>query len=167
MAMSMKDLLGAMSRTASFENLPKDTRSLAIVTHDYLNLSLSMGFHYVILDAYLSNHPFNNYISFSFKGGAAELRKRELRVTLVGKILRQLGFEVKKTKDFLKARIKADSAETLAEKLNIIGRMLGVTRLLDMALTSEEVVEEYLERFFRQDYSLEPPGQPQATKSCA
>ena len=166
-AMSMKDLLGAISRTASFESVPKDTRSLAIVTPDYLNLSLSMGFHYVILDAYLSNHPFSNYISFSFKGGAAELRKRELRVTLVGKILQRLGFEVKMTKDFLKARIKADNAETLAEKLNTIGRMLGVTRLLDMALTSEEVVEQYLERFFRQDYSLNVEKDVQPTKSCA
>ncbi len=154
-AMSMKDLLGAMSRTTSLESAPKDTRSLAVVTKDYLNLSLSMGFHYVILDAYLSSHPFNNYISFSFKGGAAELRKRELRVTLVGRILQRLGFEVKKTRDFLKARIKADTAETLAKKLNTIGRMLGVTRLLDIAMSSEETVEQYLERFFNQDYSLE------------
>ncbi len=165
--MGMKDLLGAMSRTASFENIPQDTRSLAIVTEDYLNLSLSMGFHYVILDAYLSNNPFNNYISFSFKGGAAELKKRELRVGLVGKILHRLGFEVKKTKDFLKARIKADSADSLAEKLNIIGRMLGVTRLLDVALCSEKTVEEYVERFFKEEYSYSNSEDDRSSKLCA
>ncbi len=153
--MNIKDLLGAASRMSAIETSAKDTRSLAIVTRDYLNLSLSLGFHYVILDAYLSSRPFNNYISFSFKGGAAELKKRELRVMLVAKILQQLGFEVKKTKDFLKARIKADTANVLAEKLNIIGRMLGVTRLLDIAMSSEKTVEQYLERFFEYNYSFE------------
>ena len=166
-SMGMKDLLGAMSRTDSLENVPKDTRSLAVVTHDYLNLSLSMGFHYVILDAYLSNNPFNNYISFSFKGGAAELKKRELRVAMIARILQRLGFQVKKTKDFLKARIKADSAEALSEKLNVIGRMLGVTRLLDIALCSEKTVEKYVEKFFRQEDFFGPAQEEKSSKLCA
>ena len=148
-----KDLVTAMSRTPLYSGPAEGTKSYAVVTPRYLNLSLSMGYHYVVLDCYLSDDPYNNYISLSFKGGAAEARKRNLRALLVANILKSMGFHVSLENDFLKSRIKAQPAGDLARKVNQIGRMLGYTRLLDLSLDNEEMVDEYVQKFFENDHA--------------
>lgn len=135
-------------------NQPVDTKSYAVVAPEYLNLSLSMGYHYIVLDCYLSDDAFNNYISLSFKGGAAEARKRSLRVAFVAELLRHLDFNVSTTNDFLKARLKTESARELGKKLYAIGHILGVTQLLDLAMEDESMVAKCVASFESQDYSL-------------
>ncbi len=142
-----KDMLSAMMRTSAIETQPERAKSFAVVTPEYMNLSLSMGYHYVTLDCYISDDPYNNYISMSFKGGAAETKRRQLRIMLISEILKPLGFDVRVKNDFLKARIKAESKKELSEKIRVIGRMLAVTRLLDMALKDERMVKECVDRF--------------------
>ncbi|MDR3629183.1 MAG: PEP/pyruvate-binding domain-containing protein [Desulfocapsaceae bacterium] len=153
--METKDLVSAMLRAPmSAAAQPVDTKSYAVAAPWYLNMSLSMGYHYIVLDCYLSDDAFNNYISLSFKGGAAEARKRSLRVAFVAEILKHMDFNVTTSNDFLKARLKAESAEELGKKLNTIGHMLGVTRLLDLAMEDESMVENCVARFEAHDYSL-------------
>ncbi len=108
-----------------------------------------MGYHYVALDSYLSDDPYLNHISISFKGGAANYRKRSLRILLVSKILKQAGFKTRINKDFLKARIKAEEAGTIKNCLYIVGKMLGMTRLLDLSLENENKVEYYVQEFYK------------------
>ena len=150
-----KDLFSAMLRTPMLtETQPVDTRSYAVVAPEYLNMSLSMGYHYIVLDCYVSRDDFNNYISLSFKGGAAETRKRNLRVAFVAEVLKHMDFNVLCTGDFLKARLKAESARESGKKLYTIGHLLGVTRLLDLAMEDETMVARCVERFEAHDYSL-------------
>jgi len=149
--MCIRDLFTAMSRTSTLGTESEDAKSYAVVTPEYLNLSLSMGYHYVVLDAFISDDPYNNYVSLSFKGGAAESRKRNLRALLIAAILKPLGFDVSVKNDFLKARIKAESSKELSKKINVIGRMMGVTRLLDMSLENEEMVNECVSKFYAHD----------------
>jgi pyruvate,water dikinase len=106
------------------------------------------------LDCYLSDDAYNNYISLSFKGGAAEARKRSLRVAFVAQVLRHMDFNVMTSGDFLKARLKAESARELGNKLVTIGHIFGVTRLLDLAMEDEEMVDKCVARFEAHDYSL-------------
>ncbi len=146
--MNAKELLSAMTRTTALETKAEYGKSYAIVTPEFLNMSLSMGYHYVTLDCYISKDPYNNYISLSFKGGAAGAKKRHLRVLLIAEILRPLGFGVTVKNDFLKARIKAETSKELMKILYVIGRMLAVTRLLDVALEDEKMVEECAHRFY-------------------
>ncbi len=146
--MGVHDLFMAMSRTSAIEAEPEELTSYAVVTPRYLNLSLSMGYHYVVMDSYISDDPYNNYISLSFKGGAAEPRKRRLRVHLIAAILKPLGFDVVVKNDFLKARIKDESRRQLSKKIHLIGRMIGMTRQLDMSLENEEMVDEFVRRFY-------------------
>jgi pyruvate, water dikinase len=113
-----------------------------------------LGYHYIVLDGYLSEDVFNNYISLSFKGGAADTRKRSLRVAFVAEVLKHMDFNVITSGDFLKARLKAESAQEFGKKLFAIGHMLGVTRLLDLAMEDEEMVAECVARFEAHDYSL-------------
>lgn len=72
-----------------------------------------MGYHYMVLDCYLSDDAYNNYISLSFKGGATERRKRNLRAAFVAKVLQHMDFNVMTSGDFLKARLKAETAQEL------------------------------------------------------
>ncbi|GEM_PF-225335 len=138
----------AMMRTPSLENLSYDTKSFAVVTPEYLNLSLSMGYHYVALDSYLSDDPYLNHITISFKGGAADAQKRGLRILLISKILKKAGFNINIKDDFLKARIKAEDADMIEQNLFVAGKMFGMTRLLDLSLDNENTVEEYIKKFY-------------------
>jgi pyruvate,water dikinase len=150
-----KDLFSAMLRTPMHAAAqPADSRSYALVSPEYLNMSLSMGYHYIVLDCYLSDDAFNNHISLSFKGGAAEARKRSLRVTFVAEVLKYLDFNVITSNDFLKARLKAESAREFGKKLNTIGHLLGVTRLLDLAMDDEAMVKKCVARFKANDFTL-------------
>ena len=154
-AMPSRALVSAMLRTPMYSAIqPADSNSYAVVAPEYLNLSLSMGYHYIILDCYLSDDAYNNYIALSFKGGAAEAKKRSLRVAFVAKVLQNLDFNVITSGDFLKARLKAETAHELGKKLYAIGHIFGVTRLLDLAMEDEEMVEKCVARFESQDYSL-------------
>ncbi|HHL33220.1 MAG TPA: hypothetical protein ENJ30_02515 [Desulfobulbaceae bacterium] len=145
--MGARDLLSAMTRTTAFEAKPEDAKSYAVVTPEYLNLSLSMGYHYVTLDCYIAEDPYNNYITLSFKGGAADTKRRQLRVLLIAEILKPLGFDVIVKNDFLKARIKSEGREELLRIIYELGRMLAVTRLLDVALEDEKMIKECAQRF--------------------
>ncbi len=70
------------------------------------------------------------------------------RAQLITAILKPLGFDVVVKKDFLKARIKDESRRQLSEKINVIGRMIGMTRQLDMSLENEEMVDEFVRNFY-------------------
>ena len=154
-AMSSRDLMSAMLRTPLHPTtMPEGSNSYAVVAPEYLNLSLSMGYHFIVLDCYLSDDAYNNYISLSFKGGAAEASKRSLRVAFVAEVLQHMDFNVMTSGDFLKARLKAETADELGKKLYTIGHIFGVTRLLDLAMEDEEMVKRCVTKFESHDYSL-------------
>jgi pyruvate, water dikinase len=153
--MPSRDFMSAMLRTPlHMAALPTDSNSYAVVAPEYLNLSLSMGYHYIVLDCYLSDDAYNNYISLSFKGGAAEARKRSLRVAFIAEVLQHMDFNVMTSGDFLKSRLKAETAQEMGHKLYTIGHIFGVTRLLDLAMEDEEMVKKCVAKFESHDYSL-------------
>ncbi len=145
--MGARDLLSAMTRTTALESKVEDAKSYAVVTPEYLNLNLSLGYHYVTLDCYIADDPYNNYITLSFKGGAADTKRRRLRVLFIAEILQPLGFDVTVKNDFLKARIKAEDRDKLLRIIYELGRMFAVTRLLDVALKDKKMVEKCAKRF--------------------
>ena len=154
-AMSSRDLMSAMLRAPLHSTtMPEDSNSYAVVAPEYLNLSLSMGYHYIVLDCYLSDEAYNNYISLSFKGGAAGAVKRSLRIAFIAEVLQHMDFNVMTSGDFLKARLKAETGRELEQKLYTIGHIFGVTRLLDLAMEDEEMVKRCVARFESHDYSL-------------
>ena len=75
-------------------------------------------------------------------------------MAFVAEVLKHMDFNVTTSSDFLKSRLKAESAEVLGKKLNTIGHMLGVTRLLDLAMEDEAMVETCVAKFEAHDYSL-------------
>jgi pyruvate,water dikinase len=129
-------------------------KSFAIITEKYLNFNSRLGYHFGLVDAYLSEERNDNYISFQFKGGAASVDRRERRARLLGKILTDLGFKVQLTGDLVQGRLVKYSLEDTEAMLEMTGLVMAFARQLDLALTNEAVVERCLEAFRSRDYGL-------------
>ncbi len=129
-------------------------RSYAIISDKYLNFSSRVGYHYGVLDSYCGKTLSKNYISFSFKGGAADETRRNRRARAIALILEALGMSVEVIGDTVRARVQKLEASLLAQKLDIIGRMLQFTRQLDMLMKNEESVRVIAQAFLNGDYQL-------------
>ena len=121
--------------------------SHAIVSNDYANLNLRFGYHFVIVDTVCRDLAEDNYILFRFSGGGADLEKRMLRANFLSHILRRFDFEVNKKSDLVDAQLKAADRQTMEHKLDMLGRLLGATRLMDMYLKDASMVETYADEF--------------------
>jgi pyruvate,water dikinase len=131
-------------------------RSYAIIADKYLNFSSRVGYHYSVVDAYCGDTVNKNYITFSFKGGAADKVKRIRRVRAISLILEREGFKVDVVSDKVDARIQKYPCSFIAEKIDVLGRLLIFTRQMDMLMTSEKSVVWVAENFLAGNYELDP-----------
>ena len=132
-------------------------RSYAIISDKYLNFSSRVGYHYSILDSYCSQTVNMNYITFSFKGGAADDVRRNRRARAIARILQSFDFAVEVTGDRVDARYQKHERPLIEEKLDMIGRLLQFTRQMDMLMTNEDSVEALAQNFLKGNYNLIPP----------
>lgn len=127
----------------------------AIISGEYMNFSARLGYHFVTVDAYCSEFINDNYITFSFKGGAADIARRTRRAMLISLILKKIGFRIEQKGDMVKAEIKKYDQQRIMNKIDHIGRLLGSVRLLDMVLTDDENIEWYADQFLKGNYTFE------------
>ncbi|MEG2173427.1 MAG: PEP/pyruvate-binding domain-containing protein [Desulfovibrionaceae bacterium] len=127
-------------------------RSYAIVSDHYLNFSSRVGYHYAVLDAWCGNTMNKNYITFKFAGGAADETRRNRRVRCIGEILAALDFRVDILGDRIQARFQKYPREAVEARLDQLGRLLIVTRQMDMLMTTEEAIKTFAEKFLREEY---------------
>lgn len=130
-------------------------RSYAIISDKYLNFSSRVGYHYGILDCYCGQTINKNYITFSFKGGAADDVRRNRRARSIALILKELGFTVEVMGDRVNAKFQKYPREDIEEKLDYVGRLLQFTRQMDMLMHCEASVAAIAECFLAEDYQLE------------
>ncbi len=131
-------------------------RSYAIISDKYLNFSSRVGYHYSVLDAYVGQTVNKNYLTFSFKGGAADDVRRNRRVRAIAAVLVGLDFAVEVKGDRVDARLQKYEAEVLEEKLDLIGRLLQFTRQMDMLMVSEASVDLVARNFLAGNYHMDP-----------
>ncbi len=124
-------------------------RNLAIISGNYLNLSLRLGYHFNVIDCYLGEGEEDSYLLFRFVGGVTELTRRERRATLLGDILSHFDFAVDRTGDLVVARLNNASRPVVEQRLRMVGRLVGFTRQLDIQLRDEESVRRFTEEFLR------------------
>ncbi len=129
-------------------------QNLAIVSAEYLNLNLRLGYHFNIVDCYVSDKRSNNYIYFRFAGGVTEIARRSRRAALLKRILEKHGFIVECHGDLVVGRLGKASAEMLCERLTMIGKLIGFTRQLDIFMNSEQLVDRYVDGFLGGIYNL-------------
>jgi pyruvate,water dikinase len=132
--------------------------SYAILSRDYLNLSVHFGYHFVVVDTLCGPVSDENYIFLHFKGGGGAPENRRLRVLFLAKILAGYDFNLHQMGDVLDAHLRRAPGDVIGERLEMIGRLLGCTRLLDMVLQDEAGVDSLVGEFLRGNYRLGPPG---------
>ncbi len=129
-------------------------KSFAIISDNYLNFSSRLGYHFGLVDAYISPEINDNYISFQFKGGAASIDRRERRAYMLEVILEELGFKVTSKQDLVQGRLVKFSREEIETILESLAVLMAFSRQLDMAFTSDAVMQTYLQAFRKKDYNL-------------
>jgi len=124
-----------------------DFASFAVVSDNYVNLNMRFGYHFTLVDAMCSDDATKNYCQFRFAGGGGDFSGRSLRIDFVQAVLLANDFQVTPKGDLLDSRIQQLTAEELMKRLKVVGRLLGVTKLMDMRLKDDIMVEELVREF--------------------
>jgi pyruvate,water dikinase len=153
------DFQGMMSSlTKTWAETPGATTvtgfNLAVISENYLNLHLRLGYHFNLVDARMETEAPRNHIYFRFVGGVTDLTRRSRRAQLLDKILSQFHFKVDTKGDLVVAKVLHLPREDMEQRLQLLGRLIGFTRQLDIQLRSDEDVPDFVAAFFHQNSRL-------------
>ena len=133
---------------------PLGMPNYVIAGHDYLNLNARMDFHFIMVDAVASLDTKANHIRFRFKGGGTTPDQRARRVRCIAEILEDNGFITNVRDDLVGGDLHGAPHQVIEEKLVIIGRLLGFTRLLDAGMRDEAMARRAARAFAEGDYGM-------------
>ena len=122
--------------------------SYAVVSKRYMHVLLRFGYHFSVVDSLLSETSKNTYVNFRFKGGGADMEGRLLRLEFIARVLGENGFHVAIKGDRLDAHMNRLCVEETRTGLIRLGRVLAMTRLMDMRLNAPEQIEPLIEEFY-------------------
>lgn len=151
MSVDFGSFMSSLTRTFS-SNLasPKFIgQNLAVISRCYANISLRLGYHFNMIDAYISENINDNYAYFRFLGGVTDQTRRSRRVKFIAQILAKRDFRVELRGDLVVGRIKKLAPETMKRKVHIIGQVVAFTRQLDVQMDSDHHIERFVQEFDR------------------
>jgi pyruvate,water dikinase len=148
-ALGAKDFLTSMMR---MEDITADggssaSRNVAVISKEYLNLTVRFGYHFCLLDCYCSKRAANNHVYFRFAGGATDITKRSRRIQLIAEIMKENGFISVSKGDLITARLSGLEREDILSILDLTGRLIAFTRQLDAVLNDDRDIEKYKKEF--------------------
>ena len=137
--------MSSLTRTTQTRNTsPEDVgRNLAVVSAEYTNINFRLGYHFTVIDAYVSDNILDNHIYFRFSGGVTETTRRARRIRLLGRILSHYDFLCELHGDIVVARLKKTDRERMLQRLFLLGLLVGFTRQLDVKMVSEEMITTF------------------------
>jgi len=153
-------LSGFLSAVVNY-NYDQDVRvramgepSYVFITADYMNLNSRVGYHFSTVDARVTERVESNQASFRFVGGSTGVDQRSRRAVLIQRLLARHGFETDCKADLVNARLRHRPPEEMLEALTLVGLVTGFVNHLDMALTSDGLVNVFEEAFMSGRYSF-------------
>ena len=149
MAVDFGSFMSSMTRTfsTSLSNPKEIGQNLAILSKQYANISLRLGYHFNVIDSYINDTPNNNYAYFRFFGGVTDSTKRSRRAQFLAEVLTQNDFLVERRGDLVVARVKKLTTRRMQQKLYLLGVLVAFSRQLDVQMLSDQHVHLYADRF--------------------
>jgi len=129
-----------------------------MISKNYCSLNSRLGYHFSTMEALVSERTSENYISFQFKGGAADRQRRLNRVHFIGDIIDDYGFSSVIRDDHLTARVQGYDEPFMKSRLKILGHLTLHTRQLDMIMTNPPQVAFYNNKLRKDIDSLIEPA---------
>jgi pyruvate, water dikinase len=125
---------------------PYAQRTYVMISSSFMNLQSRSGFHFSTVEALVGERDAENYLSFSFKGGAADLERRRARVGLLADVLERHGFVVEVIGDAVTARVVGMNADATQSRLRVVGYLVMHTRQLDTVMADPVAVQRYRDK---------------------
>ncbi|MEW6674744.1 MAG: PEP/pyruvate-binding domain-containing protein [Nitrospirota bacterium] len=125
-------------------------KSFSIVSRNYMNFSIRLGYHFSLIEAYAGDNLNDNYIKFFFKGGGASHDRRSRRVRLIAEILKKMGFRMNVKEDLIDAILTKYKKSTIEEMLVVLGKLTAYTKQLDMVMFNDAITDMYAEDFLKE-----------------
>ena len=142
MSVDFGSFMSSLTRTfSSSMATPKYVgQNLAVLSKEYVNINLRLGYHFNMIVAYISKDLNDNYAYFRFLGGVTDISRRSRRATLLAEILAQNDFRIDIHGDLVVARIKKLNLEMMEKKMKILGLLVAFSRQLDVKMNHEEEI---------------------------
>ena len=158
-SMKINDFMSSMLKMPDVSAMSYLGENVAVISREYVNLSLRFGYHFNMMDCYCSENVRDNHVYFRFVGGATDISKRSRRADLLGAILREYNMRINIKGDLIIARTDNITRSEMEELLNNLGRLIAYSRQLDALLDDDRIVGHYVGNFLEGNYSLEYTGE--------
>jgi len=125
---------------------PYANRNYFMISRNYCSLNSRFGFHFSGVETLVGERAPENYISFQFKGGAADFPRRVARAVFVADILRGHGFRAELKEDAVFARLDGGDETFMCNRLRLLGYLIIHTRQLDMVMANPATFQRQREK---------------------
>ena len=151
MSVDFGSFMSSLTRTFSSQLVsPRFAgQNLAVVSREYANISLRLGYHFNMIDAYIGDQINDNYAYFRFMGGVTDPARRSRRARFIYETLARNNFNVDLRGDMVIGRIKKLNPELMQSKMYLLGQLVGFTRQLDVRMTSDTQIANFSKEFER------------------
>ena len=147
--LGLRDIISSIPRTSRRSSVSPEMsgNNLAIISRQYMNLSLRLGYHFSVIDAHLASDRHRNYIYFRFIGGLADQTRRARRALFISDVLGAMDFKVTWQGDLVVGRMKFEEKDVLRSALFVLGALTTYSRQRDTSLYSDALGRELFDRF--------------------